>query len=91
MPACNVRCSLMRGLMMLTLGCAALMVCIAPVDRAEADGLRTHVHAAHACRPPPWFRGLQDVAPFVCGSWWGWPQFYYQEFGPRHRRHHRDP
>jgi hypothetical protein len=50
-----------------------------------------HARAVSICRPPPWFRGLQDVAPFVCGSWWGWPRYYNQEFGIRHRPRHRDP
>jgi hypothetical protein len=80
----------MRGLMLL-MGCVAVSVCLAPLDCAEADGSPAHARPSFACRPPPWFRGLQDVAPFVCGSWWGWPQYYNQEFGVRHRRHHRDP
>jgi hypothetical protein len=75
----------------LVMACLAALACLTPSDPAEADGARAHQRAAFACRPPPWFRGLQDVAPFVCGTWWWWPRYYNEEFGVRHRGRHRDP
>src|ERR1700751_464163 len=67
-----------------TLACLTAIACMALSDRADALplGSLTHVRPTYdsvACRPPPWFRGLQDVAPFVCGTWWGWPRFYSEE------------
>ena len=74
----------------------AAIACLAPPDRAEAL-LPLGMSQAHvtfdevACRPPPWFRGWQDVAPFVCGGWWWWPRYYNQGVGIRHRHRYRDP
>jgi len=75
-----------------TIACSVAVSCLLICDHAEARPIRgpAHAHAAFGCRPPPWFRGWQDVAPFVCGSWWGWPRFYGQELGVRHRHRYRD-
>jgi hypothetical protein len=78
-----------------TVACLAAIACLAPANRAEALplGMPEQAHMAFgevACRPPPWFRGWQDVAPVVCGTWWWWPRYYNQELGFRHRRRYRD-
>ncbi len=77
----------------LALACLAAVDCGVPLERADALPLGSLAHVrviseAVACRAPPWFRGLQDVAPFVCGTWWGWPRYYREEFGVRHHRHY---
>jgi hypothetical protein len=55
-------------------------------DPAEARHLRSRAGVHGSCRVPPWYRGLESVAPWVCADYWWSPRFYYQGMGVRDRR-----
>jgi len=64
--------------------------CLLRWDHAEARSWRSRagVHAVWgSCRVPPWYRGLESVAPWVCADYWWSPRFYYEGTGVRYRRH----
>ena len=78
----------------LALGVAvlALITSLMQPDAAQANGTRHRQHAtfaAVACRPPPppWYRGFERAAPFVCADFWWSPYYYYQNTARHH--HHR--
>jgi len=88
------QCPLAARRLVPTVACLAAIACLALWDRAEALPLRTleQAHMAFdevACRPPPWFRGWQDVTPWVCGTSLWWPKYYYQGLGFRQRHRYR--
>ena len=61
----------------------ALIACLAQSDAAQANGARHRQHStfgAVACRPPPppWYRGFEREAPFVCADFWWSPYYYYR-------------
>jgi hypothetical protein len=77
---------------------AALVAILGPAqfDRAMALPLGSSPQTATVldevtCRPPPWYRGWAESAPWVCAHYWWWPRYYYRGLGVHHRRHHEDP
>jgi hypothetical protein len=69
----------------------ATIACLGWSDPAEARHLRSRA-GAHgvwgSCRVPPWYRGLEGLAPWVCADYWWSPRFYYQGMGVQYRRRH---
>jgi hypothetical protein len=57
-----------------TLAVLAAIFALLAADSAQALPLG-------GCRPPPWFRGLQTSAPFVCADYWWWPRYYCRAMG----------
>jgi hypothetical protein len=72
----------------LTIATLATVGCLLPSDLAEARSFRAHA-VWGSCRVPPWYRGLETVAPWVCADYWWSPRFYYQGMGVHYRRHYR--
>jgi hypothetical protein len=69
-------------------------ICLLSAARATAVPFRLPLDTPAAftqvtCRAPPWYRGWQGLAPYVCGDFWWWPRYYYRGIGMRHRYHHR--
>ena len=94
------QCPLAARRLVPPMACLAAIACLAPSNRAGALplGIPEQAHMAFdvvACRAPPWFRGWQDVTPWVCGRSLWWPKYYYQGLGyqglgVRHRHRYRD-
>ena len=75
-----------------------VVVCLAPSVEVKAfpfsspAGATSGIELFHEAACPPWYRGLRDVAPFVCAEFWGWPRYYYRSTIIYHRyRHLRRP
>src|SRR5262245_45852725 len=83
-------CSVMRRVT-LTMAALATIACLAPADHAEARSFRSRGVPAlwGSCRVPPWYRGFETLAPWVCADYWWSPRFYYQGMGVHYRRHYR--
>jgi hypothetical protein len=63
-----------------TLAVLATFFALLTTDCAKALPLRS-------C--PPWFRGLQTSAPFVCADYWWSPRNYCFAMGACYRHYHR--
>ena len=72
----------------------ATIICLAPSGRAQALPLSSAlkvpvVFEQVSCRAPPWYRGWETLAPYVCADFWWWPRYYYRGAGMRYRHHYR--
>jgi hypothetical protein len=85
----------------LTLAALVTVICCGLSDQANAlplgspAGLRAAINPIDeiSCRPPPWYSGWRQYAPWVCSHYWWWPRFYYRGMGVHHHRrvHRVDP